>query len=593
MGFLKGKAVTYVSLCIVLLIFIVTVVTTMVSSSFKTTVDAQRLTINGQYSVDGGEWENTISEKMSDSDFDELVVKGKFSGRIRDDQMLIISATNAWYKLKIDGEVISTNRRLEARVFKKTPGYSLIYVSGKFIRDESDVELSVKCPYSIFSSKNLIDYIDMYSGDEATIYELLFHHKAFIILFCTLICFFGLFAFPMAGIVLGGIDYKYLTFSILCLFSGLFILTQSIYAYLPLWISDPVICMSICAVANLLFAVSALVYIKVGLNENSHKILANIILSVFVIAVIVSLSLHQTGIQDCYATKPFIFLLLGIGAVTITVCRIKEAKIDRETIILFASWLPLVLTMFFDILNEFLGFADFKLLPFGTACMLIIQVGKLVYDMRQQYKESIRYQQVQKELYESRVAIMVSQIQPHFLYNSLTSIAMMCTKDPQTAKTATVNFADYLRGNMNSLKEKNPVPFERELEHLKKYIMLEELRFGDMLNVEYDIQTTDFVLPQLSVQPLVENAIKHGVGMKEDGGTVKISTRETESCFEVIVEDDGVGFDTEQKFNDGRDHIGMNNVRQRLKEMCNAELIIESEIGKGTISTIKIPKETE
>ena len=94
---------------------------------------------------------------------------------------------------------------------------------------------------------------------------------------------------------------------------------------------------------------------------------------------------------------------------------------------------------------------------------------------------------------------MVSQIQPHFMYNALTSIAMMCTIDPETARDATVTFAKYLRGNMDSLKQKAPVPFTQELEHLKKYLYIEKLRFGKKLNVEYDIQAEDFVIPMLEV----------------------------------------------------------------------------------------------
>ena len=144
---------------------------------------------------------------------------------------------------------------------------------------------------------------------------------------------------------------------------------------------------------------------------------------------------------------------------------------------------------------------------------------------------------------------------------------------------------------MNSLKEQAPVPFESELKHLETYLSLEKMRFGDELNIEYDIEATDFLIPSLTVQPLVENAVKHGVGMKEDGGTVTIATKEFDDRYEVIVSDDGVGFDTAKKPNDGRTHIGMENVRNRLKTMCNAVLNIESTVGKGTVATITIPKE--
>ena len=187
---------------------------------------------------------------------------------------------------------------------------------------------------------------------------------------------------------------------------------------------------------------------------------------------------------------------------------------------------------------------------------------------------------------------MVSQIRPHFLYNALTSIAMLCELDPKTAKEATIAFSKYLRGNMDSLKQTKAVPFEQELSHIKNYLFIEKLRFDDLLNIEYDIQTTDFEVPQLSIQPLVENAVKHGVGIAEDGGTVTISTRETDDAFEVIISDDGVGFDVNApKKDDGRSHIGMENTRKRLKEMCGADIIIESEVGKGTTARVIIPKE--
>ena len=154
-----------------------------------------------------------------------------------------------------------------------------------------------------------------------------------------------------------------------------------------------------------------------------------------------------------------------------------------------------------------------------------------------------------------------------------------------------MTFADYLRGNMDSLKQKTHVPFEKELEHLKKYLYIEKLRFGKKLNIVYDIQTDKFVLPQLSVQPLVENAVKHGISRKRGGGTLTIATRETEDSFEVIVSDDGNGFDTNEVKNDGRSHIGMDNVRRRIKEMCGGTVKIESKIGEGTVATVTLPKE--
>jgi sensor histidine kinase YesM len=232
--------------------------------------------------------------------------------------------------------------------------------------------------------------------------------------------------------------------------------------------------------------------------------------------------------------------------------------------------------------------------------LLSDDIRGMVQEIHDYTEENIRLageqERVQKELYEAQVSVMVSQIQPHFMYNALTSIAMMCELDPEKAQEATVIFADYLRGNMDSLKQKAPVPFSVELEHLKKYVYIEQLRFADKLRVEYDIGPTSFSLPQLSVQPLVENAVKHGVGMKKGGGTVTIATRENETSYEVIVSDNGVGFDVaaadqiRMTRSDGRSHVGMENTRKRLHDQCNADVIITSVVGEGTTARIVIPK---
>jgi sensor histidine kinase YesM len=119
------------------------------------------------------------------------------------------------------------------------------------------------------------------------------------------------------------------------------------------------------------------------------------------------------------------------------------------------------------------------------------------------------------------------------------------------------------------------------------------MRFGDDLNIVFDIKTTDFLIPSLAIQPLVENAVKHGVGMKEDGGTVTIATEEFENHFEITVSDDGVGFDVSVPKNDGRAHVGMENVKNRLSTMCNATIETKSVLGEGTTVKIIIPKEEE
>ena len=117
------------------------------------------------------------------------------------------------------------------------------------------------------------------------------------------------------------------------------------------------------------------------------------------------------------------------------------------------------------------------------------------------------------------------------------------------------------------------------------------MRFGDRLNVVYDVQSKDFFVPPLSVQPVVENAIKHGVFNKIDGGTVTLRAYETDEAFVVEVIDDGVGFDMNEVNFKNNEHIGLNNVRQRITSMCKGDIVFESEKNKGTKVTISFYKE--
>ena len=196
---------------------------------------------------------------------------------------------------------------------------------------------------------------------------------------------------------------------------------------------------------------------------------------------------------------------------------------------------------------------------------------------------------VEAELKESRVAIMLSQIQPHFIYNTLGTIERMCLKDPQKANELVRNFSLYLRGNFSELDSVTPIRFAEELKHVEYYVNIEKVRFPDM-NIEYDVEATEFVLPALSVQPLVENAIKHGLMRLETGGTVRIRSYETPTHFCVEVKDDGVGFDTSLPI-DAKKHVGLRNIRGRLKAMVDGDLILESKTNIGTKAVIMIPKE--
>ena len=207
---------------------------------------------------------------------------------------------------------------------------------------------------------------------------------------------------------------------------------------------------------------------------------------------------------------------------------------------------------------------------------------------------SEQIKQNELELANSRISIMISQIRPHFIYNSLVAIKSFCRTDPGLAAETVGEFANYLRHNIDSLSIKEPIIFEKELSHVETYLSIEKKRFGEKLNVIYDISAHNFSLPALTLQPIVENAVCHGITQRRKGGTVTVTAREENEEIVIIVADDGVGFDTgKEPDEDGSIHAGIKNVSSRLAVMVGGKLEIKSEIDKGTVVVITIPKREE
>lgn len=199
-------------------------------------------------------------------------------------------------------------------------------------------------------------------------------------------------------------------------------------------------------------------------------------------------------------------------------------------------------------------------------------------------------QLLKRELQENRISIMLSQMKPHFIFNTLNTIYHLCDLDPAKAKSTISSFSTYLRNNINNLGQSEMIYFEKELSFVNAYLDIEKVRFDDELLITYDIGASNFKVPVLTVQPIVENAVKHGTSKKEGISNLYISTRETEAFYEIEIRDTGVGFDSSIQPDDGRKHIGISNVRQRLETLCNGTLTIESTLGVGTTALIKIPK---
>ena len=192
---------------------------------------------------------------------------------------------------------------------------------------------------------------------------------------------------------------------------------------------------------------------------------------------------------------------------------------------------------------------------------------------------------------EQQIQIMMTQMQPHFLYNTLSTIQALCRIDPEKAFDTTEKFGLYLQQNLDSINQPELIPIKKELEHTKIYADIEMIRFKNV-RVEYDVRDESFCVPALTVQPLVENAIKHGVRIRKEG-IVTVRTTKAENCHEIVISDNGKGFDTTQQLSSDKTHIGIRNVEERVRIMCGGSVSIESRPDEGTTVTIRIPEKSE
>ena len=312
-----------------------------------------------------------------------------------------------------------------------------------------------------------------------------------------------------------------------------------------------------------------------------------VLLSALLNSVLILLSF--IGVTVIYDTLPYwaaaqvVLCLLFMVFCVLEVLR-KDAKrlVPISAFILFAA----ILLDIFGLGANIVWRAPFSKIVF--ALLFVIHIVAAAKGIVENHRASIRAAKLEKELEDSRIAIMLSQIKPHFLYNVLNTIYHLYRKEPETAQDAVSSFAEYLRCNMLSIEKSEPIPFSEEYQHIQTYLSLEQIRFRGKLDVIYDVEVTDFKLPPLTVEPLVENAVKHGVTKKRGGGSVTVSTRRTDECVLVTVADTGVGFDPNTYMEDGKPHVGIRNVSDRLRNMVGGSLSITSS-ENGTVAVVTIP----
>ena len=255
-------------------------------------------------------------------------------------------------------------------------------------------------------------------------------------------------------------------------------------------------------------------------------------------------------------------------------------RLSRKYYIAFLVYtLPMLLTL---IIRMF--YFNMLFTAFGNIISIsLCAISMYAIILRDQIDQYLLQQQ---EIAHQRARVMVLQMRPHFIHNTMTSIYYLCGQDPKKAQQVTMDFNTYLRKNFTAIASDHTIPFSEELEHTRAYLAVEQAQFEDRLFVDYDTPHTLFRLPPLTLQPIVENAVKHGMDPDAEPLRIAIRTREADSGSEITVSDNGPGF---EPADDDAPHIALANIRQRLEMMCGGRLEILPREGGGTVVKVTIP----
>ena len=293
-----------------------------------------------------------------------------------------------------------------------------------------------------------------------------------------------------------------------------------------------------------------------------------------------STDIYSVSPDNVYQRGPWYFVLLvppaAMMALNIVSLLFRRKRLNKRQRLAFSFYLLIPLCCMLVQMASY----GLLMIVIGTSLSVMIL---FIFILMDQVEHTIRQQ---LENAAQQTSITVLQMRPHFIYNTLMSIYYLCRQDAEKAQQVILDFSSYLRKNFTAIAKEDTIPFSDELEHTRAYLAVEQARFQDRLLVEFDTPFTAFRVPPLTLQPIVENAVKHGLDPELDPLFISISSRQEDGYAEIVVDDSGPGF---QPADDNEPHIALANIRERLKLMCGGDLEITSRDCGGTIVRIRIP----
>ncbi|HEY3366418.1 MAG TPA: LytS/YhcK type 5TM receptor domain-containing protein [Symbiobacteriaceae bacterium] len=227
----------------------------------------------------------------------------------------------------------------------------------------------------------------------------------------------------------------------------------------------------------------------------------------------------------------------------------------------------------------------------GPVSQVTVELGVGLGQLLSNQIEISRVQAMSRLVAQAELRALHAQMNPHFLFNALNTIAAVCRRDPDKARDLLVLLSQYLRASLQA--GDGLIALGRELEFVEAYLTIEKVRYGDRLQVETDVpaELLGLRVPILSLQPLVENSVRHGLMPRAAGGTVRIRAQREGSHLVLRVEDDGVGIRAGGQGEPGGNGVGLKNVRERLRHLygTDGQLSLSSRPAGGTVAELRLP----
>ena len=433
-------------LLLTVIMYIFVLVLTVRTSQQTVDIRTPYMFLEGEYSIDDAEFKAFDPNEPINEPFKKIIFRGKISKNIRNYfKEIAFTTKNMWYTMYTeDHEVICTNSYMtrdewvqqyfegssEEEIAEKredhikylrkvkpfkfnmpdTPGYSTEYIPVAEIIDtfpdpDSEFVISFENPYT-YSPANFSDLFTVTLSEGNGIHLRILKNVMPLVLLLALVCMFGIFFFPVSSFILGKINFNYLSFGVLCFFWGLYMIMQTLSSFLGCWITDGSVCLFIDRMTTHLFSVSLVVYFRSYLTKHISRTVSGIMTVCVSIAVMVSAVLHIFAVSDMVVTGAYVNIIMGLTAAVFIILLSSEMKSSRTALLSMIMWTPMIIGLILDILNQFISFSSLHFFTYGLAVTMLAQIVQIIFDLRKQRLEAIRYQQIQKELYDLTLCTM-------------------------------------------------------------------------------------------------------------------------------------------------------------------------------------------